>query len=289
MIDRLDGLRVEKVCRGGQSFISKQINLEGPRMAKDKQKRQALKNRKRKARQLHKDQRTKVGDAFREEENFRSPLHACVMHGDAFGNQGAGGVAVSRRLKTGELLLSTFLVDVFCMGVKNAHVSTVSKDRYERLVEDFEKLGPVESVDLAVTKKFIEDAVEYADKLGFKPHADYAEAMRIFHEADTAGADPILEFGKSGKPCYISGPAETVEDATLILNTLLERAGAGNFTYLLREDLQGVLEDLELDANTEEEQDEVRNLNNLLETEVEEEVKSPWLARDNQSQFNSNR
>ncbi|MBI4235370.1 hypothetical protein HY604_03665 [Candidatus Peregrinibacteria bacterium] len=58
-------------------------------------------------------------------------------------------------------------------------------------------------------------AVDYAKNLGFEPHFDFRK-MRGFIEADKP-YETKHKFGKDGKPFYVEGPDDDVEEIMQIL------------------------------------------------------------------------
>lgn len=159
-------------------------------------------------------------------------LHCCVT--DTIWDEGMGQALISRELPDGRIAYAIFLVDVYCLGVKDAlcHVSVRTRydsDVYDRLFNRYTmvKLSP------ACMRKLVEGAVEYARNLGLPPHADYQAAHVIFGDIDASQCDREFTYGKDGKPLFIAGPYDRLEKRRRILATLTESVGADGFHYLL--------------------------------------------------------
>jgi hypothetical protein len=75
--------------------------------------------------------------------------------------------------------------------------------------------------------------VAYAQDLGFSPHPYYALASQIFGDVQVTDCKQTFQYGKDGKPLYISGPNETEEQIRSILDQLERRKGHGNYEYLV--------------------------------------------------------
>ena len=58
-----------------------------------------------------------------------SPIHETLITAKLF-ELGMGNLVFSRLLPDGRIALAVFLLDVFCLGVKNAMVAIVSKGDY---------------------------------------------------------------------------------------------------------------------------------------------------------------
>jgi len=163
------------------------------------------------------------------------PIHDAIIAADLFAN-GIGLVGLARALPDGDVALSAFLVDVYCLGVKNAFYRVVSPEEWGQFVEGME----LEKIHPSCLRKLVEGAVAYARDLGFPPHADYARAATLFGSIEAAVCPVRYTYGQNGKPFYVSGPDETPAQARRILNTLTRRLGADGFHFLAVSDGPGV-------------------------------------------------
>lgn len=163
------------------------------------------------------------------------PIYECLMPVNLF-ESGIGNVIVAKKTAEGFIAVSAFLVDVFCLGVKDAFFRLMTEDEYENQVKEGSRHshgGDFEKIHQACAKKLIDGAVEYADKLGFKSHPDYKNAVNIFKGVD-AGACPVAYvYGKDGKPFYMSGPYESAARSEKIVDTLRKKCGEDGFHYLV--------------------------------------------------------
>ena len=164
------------------------------------------------------------------------PIHECLIPDDLF-ISGLGELVVTRRAPNGDIAMSAFVIDVFCLGVKDAMFLVMPESEYEHRIKGrmsatgdrgFEKLHQT------CAKKLLDGVVDYAKELGFAPHPDYKNANEIFGNID-AGACPVkYTYGKEGKPFYMNGPYESPADIERIINTLTKKCGAGGFNTVLR-------------------------------------------------------
>ena len=133
-------------------------------------------------------------------------------------------------------LVTTFLIDAWCLGVKDAMGSRKVKateyplmreQAYAKTMDDSYK-----NISLEQAQAVIYGAVEYAKRLGIDPHADFARAKNnLGPRMDNL---PRHEFGKNGKPYYFAGPYDNPDK---ILAKLRESVGEGNFDYTIGMDL----------------------------------------------------
>jgi hypothetical protein len=135
---------------------------------------------------------------------------------------GMGTVWFSRRLDDGRYAISAFLVDTFCLGVKNAMYNISPPDKYHAEMERLLKHSSEKFVarDPAYVRKLVELAVAYASELGIEPHADYKIAKLIFGDVDASSCDATFNFGRDGNPCYVPGPGDTLSEQRRILKQL---------------------------------------------------------------------
>jgi len=164
------------------------------------------------------------------------PVHECLVP-DALFEGGLGSVIWARRTPEGMIATCVFLVDVFCLGVKDAFVQVSSALDYEHGLKPriIEVNGFQEFVNLppACARELIEGAVRYADALGFPPHADYQNAQGIFGHADPGACPTAFTYGQNGKPFYVRGPSESIAQSKRIIAQLDRVCGPGNFDFFV--------------------------------------------------------
>lgn len=148
------------------------------------------------------------------------------------GESGLVGVLVAR--ETGSTVKACgFLVDVFCLGVKDTN-GPKTMDR--RKLPDFVRLFfsvwsaqfPVPA-PLELARHVVFGAVDYGRSLGFEPHPDFARGAPLLGDWQEGSSD--VTFGRDGKPLYINGPRDNTYG---IIAKLRQTAGDGNFDYLVQ-------------------------------------------------------
>jgi hypothetical protein len=161
-----------------------------------------------------------------------SPIHECLVPKGIF-DLGLGEVVISRKMPDGQIAASIFLVDIFCLGVKDCFFTSVSKSEYDNRITHLRQNENLERVDPEYAVKLIEDAVAYAKGIGFNPHKEYPLIKKIFGGIDPGTCPSEFTFGKDGKPFYVSGPNATQADSDRIISVLNERFGADGFHYMV--------------------------------------------------------
>lgn len=148
--------------------------------------------------------------------------------------QGMGWACLSRVLPSGAVAFALFLIDRYCLGVKDAMVDIKGRFTYDsRIVRKMRSDFKSEEMSPAAVRKLVEGAVAYAEALGLHPHPDYQKARLLFGTIDPAESSDVFEFGKDGKPLFIAGPFDTPARCHHILKTLAAHLGPDGFHYLI--------------------------------------------------------
>lgn len=142
-------------------------------------------------------------------------------------------IAVARRSPlTGEIRAGIYLVDLACLGVKNARVANFfsSTEFNERLLDGMKKSQPLIPADINLAAAIVKAGLDYAATLGFQPHKDYRLASILLQDADPGAVkEEIPVGGPDGKPFFISGPYDNIQ---AIIAKLTRKVGIGNFDYM---------------------------------------------------------
>jgi hypothetical protein len=178
------------------------------------------------------------------------------MHEELW-DEGLGQILVSRNIPNGTVGFAIFLVDVYCLGVKDAYAGIHSRLDYdEKVYDDMRSRFEIISVKPEYVRKLIEGAVQYADSIGLPPHPDYRTAKLIFGDISAESCSEEFVYGKDGKPLFITGPNDDEFRCKHILKTINALCGPGNFHNILPVDetsplLNGELDDEDLHISKE--------------------------------------
>ena len=106
----------------------------------------------------------------------------------------------------------------------------LNRSKYEAMVDKaYSKFQQnYREITLEQAQAIIFGAVEYAQKLGLKLHWDWSKAKD--HLGQPSENLLAIEFGRKGKPFYVSGPYDNPDK---IVAKLRETVGEGNFDYLM--------------------------------------------------------
>lgn len=163
-----------------------------------------------------------------------APIHACMVHQRLFEN-GFGTVVLARRNASGEFAVGFFLVDAFCLGIKDVGFQSLDVSEFELLMETLEGATPLEPVEPAYARKLLREAAAYAQSVGFGPHRDFAKVEPLFGDVSADACDATFRFGLAGKPFYVAGPIESSGTIRRRLEQLRQRLGEDGYDYLAPE------------------------------------------------------
>jgi hypothetical protein len=153
-------------------------------------------------------------------------------HREGADTTGLVGVVVARETRRGadDVSVCGYLVDTYCLGVKDALGPRVMRRRrLSGFLDGFFDAfggGPVVA-PMELAAHLVWGSVAYARELGFEPHPDLRRAAG--HLPTLSEACPI-RFGDHGRPFYIQGPHD---DAERILRTLDRTTGRDNYHFVV--------------------------------------------------------
>jgi len=143
------------------------------------------------------------------------PIYECVLNIVEIGS-GMLNLLVTKKTRTGDLVLAAFLVDTFCLGVKDCFIRLTSIEQYNRdkAKRSLQDRKPEDA------KKLLIDVVKWSRQIGIQPHKEYKTAIKIFDGINEANSDAKFEFGKDGGPLFIPGPNDSPIKCRQIQNLL---------------------------------------------------------------------
>jgi len=150
---------------------------------------------------------------------------------DADASFGLVSVLVTRQERYGRVRLCGWLVDVYCLGVKDVIGPRIMDERRASdLTRSFfaaYQARPLEA-PLELAQHLVFGAVAYARSLGCEPAPDFAATT---DQLGSWAGPAAIRFGRDGKPFFVQGPHD---DADAILRTLQRSVGRDNFTFLVQ-------------------------------------------------------
>jgi hypothetical protein len=206
-------------------------------MAIDPRKRQKKleKQRAKKAAERREQARRNAGGlATRIEREAGAPILHCFATSTLTEN-GIGEVLISRKASHGNVAFVIFLVDMYCLGVKDVVVDIGPEALYRKNV--YEKLAArtmLIRMKPECARKLVEGAVQYALDLELPPHANYRIARRIFGDISAEACSEEFTYGKGGKPFFIAGPYDDEAKCQRVIRLMEKHCGPGGSHYIMR-------------------------------------------------------
>jgi hypothetical protein len=157
-------------------------------------------------------------------------IYECLLNQD-WQEKGLAHILLSRKQPNNEFIIGVFLVDIYCLGLKNTFCNAnIPLEEYEKLKLRMVGESSLITCDPVLANRIVYGAIEYARKLGFEPQKDFRLSRFTLGAPSEADLPYNIEFGKDGKPLYIAGPND---NADRVIEQLSKTVGDGNFHYLL--------------------------------------------------------
>jgi len=138
----------------------------------------------------------------------RAPIQHCLVPETLF-DAGIGTVILARGFTSNHLMLGLFLVDAWCLGIKDVCFRSAGAETFESMMATVNETTPMAPVDPSYARKLLRDAAAWAASIGFAPHRDFAAVEQLFGDVSADASDATFQFGREGKPFYVSGPSES--------------------------------------------------------------------------------
>ena len=183
------------------------------------------------------------------------PLFECRINSD-WEESGLANITVARKHTNSNITMGLYLVDLKCLGVKDAHYFfNISESQYREILNDTEEQMETGPVSYTLVHNIVYAGIEFADDFGFKPHKDFTSVAQYILEEDTDDIELMeIECGEKGRPLYVQGPLDNDTRARQIIAQLERSAGPDNYDFILEAD-ESYWKDDDDDEEPEEEED----------------------------------
>jgi hypothetical protein len=138
----------------------------------------------------------------------QAPIRHCFLTESVF-EIGMGTLVLTRGGTQDHLTLGSFLIDTFCLGIKDVMFQPIEREAFEMYMERMDAGSPMVSVDPSYARKLLRDLAAWSQSIGFAPHRDFAAVEPIFGDVSADAGDAVFRFGCDGKPRYIPRPSDT--------------------------------------------------------------------------------
>ncbi len=177
---------------------------------------------------------TLIGPKYHLQRAREYPFLGCwIMKG--WQESGIAPVVVAREQSADKVTYGVYLIDLYCLGVKNVVTYTdVSHAAFQRKLPEICN-GKPEPCSVEFAHEIIYGSIEYAKRYELDPHPDFTLELadQILDPPNAHPRQGNIIFGHDGKPFYVSGPYDDDKKIDRIIEALMRTAGEGNFDYLI--------------------------------------------------------
>lgn len=161
------------------------------------------------------------------------PVFECVVNND-WEKTRLANIIVARQHTNGNITAGMYLVDLNCLGIKDASFwFNISEMQYREILSHAEGTMELEGIPYALAHNIVFAALEFAEDYGFKPCKDFTSVAQYILEEDTDAIELIeIECGVDGKPVFVRGPFDNDAKVARIIAQLEKTAGPGNYTFI---------------------------------------------------------
>lgn len=164
------------------------------------------------------------------------PIYECWLSSD-WEESGTASIFVSRIHTNGNVTFAMYLIDLFCLGIKESlYYFNQTKRDYNNFLNKMKENVRIEKVDYLLVHNIIFAAIEYADELGFKPTKHFTSVSQYILEEDTDEVELMdISCGCNGKPMFIKTEFMSNGEAKRVIAQLDRSVGKGNYSVILNE------------------------------------------------------
>ncbi len=222
------------------------------------------------------------------------PILECWVNED-WNHKKMANITIARKHSNGNISSASFLVDLYCTGVKDTGFQfNISHLEYDEYLDEMHSAYEFIKIDYKLAHNIIFAGYEFALDLDLKPHKDFSKTTMYFLEEDNDNVDLIdIECGQNGKP-VITQYEDNFHEANKLYNLLSESLGPDQ--VILKdesdpfdnhewedeeEEDDDILYDLIYEDPESEREIDINNLKRLLDQEIdpsEEEESGTELA-----------
>jgi hypothetical protein len=204
------------------------------------------------------------------------PLGNCYITKD-WNKLGMANILVVRNHTNGNKTVGLFLVDTFCLGLKDTYyMFNIPDSELREILDKFRNEGGNEAqlikADYTLVHNIIYGAIDFATEYGFKPFKDFNLTRYILEEDDENVELIGIEFGQEGKPAIFVGKEKHPAN---IIAQLDKTAGEGNYGIVYEDEEDEFDSDDEDEDFDEDDEDSAEEEDDINAKPLEE-----WTPKD---------
>ena len=163
-----------------------------------------------------------------------TPIRHCLIS-DGWMDSGMATLTLTRGVTGAYLSVGSFLLDTFCLGIKDVMFRSIDGEEFATLLETMEGAAPLSPIDPAYGRKLLRDLAAWSNSIGFPPHRNFATVERLFGAVSADACSTEFRFGRDGRPVYMPGPSESLGQIRRRLERFEQRSGDAGADLLLEE------------------------------------------------------
>ena len=107
------------------------------------------------------------------------PIYECLVNPE-WQEQGFANVIIARSHTNGNITACFYLVDLYCLGVKNSHyLFNVTPTDYKDKLGTHSDLESYVQISYKLAHNIVYAGLEFAEEFGFKPDKDFTSITRF--------------------------------------------------------------------------------------------------------------
>lgn len=160
------------------------------------------------------------------------PIYKCYK-GETIGDSREMSIMVIRKHAGGTYTLAAFMLDRWCLGVKDAIWQfSIPEDEMLDFVNSFANhIDQWTEIEYVEAHNWVYGALDWATNAGISPCKDFALARYILEEDDDNVELQEYDFGLNGEYCLM---AKSHKEADKYIPALTKTLGTGNFKVIIR-------------------------------------------------------
>lgn len=157
------------------------------------------------------------------------PLGKCFIN-ESWYDMGKGSLIISRNHPDGKVTCGFYLVDLFCLGIKDSfYLYNISVKEFENVLDEMCEKEDLLEIEYPLAHNIIYRSMDFADLYAFKPHNSF-QLTKFILEDDTDKVEFInVPFGIDNKPAVVVSEDDPKLET---INHLKKLVGENNFIVM---------------------------------------------------------
>lgn len=179
------------------------------------------------------------------------PLWKCYIN-ESWYDMGKGSLIIARRHSNGNVTCGFYLIDLFCVGMKDSfYLYNIPGNEFENVLDEMSEKEDLLEIEYSLAHNIIYGSMDFADSFSFKPHKSF-QLTKYILEDDQQDIEYIsIPFGIDNKPAVV---VSSRDPKLKIINHLKKTVGEDNFIVMDESEFENEInreefEDIGIKAN----------------------------------------